>query len=126
MSIDITSQIEAARRSLLDLTMRNRLLNFRSNKRRTIRVVDGLPNDVYEMLVINERSMEFKSDDENSSGNSDDSAQIQAEIDKEKVVGGLEPMDELTEIWKVPTAETFSEKGDNRVLKTKLDSESLQ
>ena len=126
MSIDITSQIEAARRSLLDLTMRNRLLNFRPNKRRTIRVVDGLPNDVYEMLVINEKAMEFKPEDEDSKDSSDDSLDSQAEFDEAKVVDGVEPMNELTKIWKLPTSEAVSDKSNDRFLKTKLDSETLQ
>ncbi|TDI15465.1 MAG: DUF4011 domain-containing protein [Acidobacteria bacterium] len=52
-------QLGSARQSLLDLTMRNRLLNFRPTKRSTVRVVDEIPAELYEILVLNERVMQF-------------------------------------------------------------------
>jgi hypothetical protein len=37
---DIMRQLRAARQNLLDLTMRNRLLNFRPTKLKTIQLID--------------------------------------------------------------------------------------
>jgi hypothetical protein len=42
MSI-VGDELKAARAKLLDLTLRNRLLNYRPAKARAIRVVDELP-----------------------------------------------------------------------------------
>lgn len=56
----ILSELEKARAKLLDLTMRNRLLNFRPTKRTTLHIVDEVPKEVYNRLVIEKKKMEFK------------------------------------------------------------------
>lgn len=48
----ITDYIEDARRGLLDLTFRNRLINYRPSKARTIRILDENPAEIYETLVL--------------------------------------------------------------------------
>ncbi|MDI6719820.1 MAG: DUF3320 domain-containing protein [Methanomicrobiales archaeon] len=53
------AQIDAIRRRLLDLTQRNRLLNYRPSKARTIPVVDENPREVYDILVLREKAMRF-------------------------------------------------------------------
>ena len=55
----VERQLEAARQKLLDLTMRNRLLNYRPSKARTIKVVDEIPKEIYDILVLHERNMQF-------------------------------------------------------------------
>ena len=45
----------AARERLLDLTLRNRLLNFRLSKQRTIHIVDEIPKEIFDILVLKER-----------------------------------------------------------------------
>lgn len=58
--MQIEKQLQAARDRLLDLTLRNRLLNFRPSKRRTIQVVDEIPKEIFNILVLEERVMQFK------------------------------------------------------------------
>ncbi|MDP6042572.1 MAG: DUF4011 domain-containing protein, partial [Candidatus Latescibacteria bacterium] len=57
---DIAKELEQARDRLLDLTMRNRMLNFRPTKLSTIRVVDERPCEIYERLVLKEHLMKFQ------------------------------------------------------------------
>jgi hypothetical protein len=57
---DIERQLQAARQRLLDLTMRNRLLNFRPTKRKTIQGIDEIPREVFDILALQERVMEFR------------------------------------------------------------------
>ena len=57
---DIEKQLQAARQRLLDLTRRNRLLNYRPSKRRTIHVIDEIPKEIFDILVLQERVMQFK------------------------------------------------------------------
>lgn len=57
---DIERQLQAARQRLLDLTGRNRLLNYRPTKRRTIRVIDEIPREIFDILVLQEKVMQFK------------------------------------------------------------------
>jgi len=49
--------LENVRKKLLDLTARNKLLNFKETAK-TIRIVDELPNQVFDMLVNQSVSME--------------------------------------------------------------------
>lgn len=56
----IERELEQARERLLDLTMRNRLLNFRPTKRSTIEIIDELAREVYGRLVIEEKPMQFR------------------------------------------------------------------
>lgn len=59
-NVNIAAQLQAAREKLLDLTGRNRLLNFRPSKRRSIQVTDEIPKEVFDILVLSERTMQFK------------------------------------------------------------------
>lgn len=45
--------LENLRKRLLDLTARNRLINFRHTKRGSLRIVDELPNQLVETLLAN-------------------------------------------------------------------------
>ncbi len=57
---DVEKQLEEARQSLLDMSMRNKLLNFKEHKRSTARVVDEVPGEVYRRLVVEGHTMYFK------------------------------------------------------------------
>lgn len=48
---DVPGGIERIRRRLLDLTNRNRLLNFRHTKRASLRIVDEMPDQLFEVLA---------------------------------------------------------------------------
>jgi very-short-patch-repair endonuclease len=56
----IARELDAARQRLLDLTLRNRLLNYRPSALRSIRVTGELPAEIYEALVLREKAMEFR------------------------------------------------------------------
>jgi hypothetical protein len=55
----ISQRLEAARRDLLDLSLRNQLLNHRPSKARGVTVVDELPATVYRQLWDDERPFAF-------------------------------------------------------------------
>src|SRR5262249_44207130 len=48
---EATSVLQETRRKLLDLTARNRLLNFRHTATNSIRVVDELPDQLFKHLI---------------------------------------------------------------------------
>jgi very-short-patch-repair endonuclease len=56
----VIASIENWKRKLLDLTKRNRALNFRVNKVSTIVIVDEQPPEVFRQLYIQGQSMRFK------------------------------------------------------------------
>lgn len=49
--VDIYRQIDVLRQSLLDLTMRNQLLNFRT-RTMTVEVKEGELSEIYDRLVL--------------------------------------------------------------------------
>ena len=56
----VKASIENWKRKLLDLTKRNRALNFKVNKVSTVTIVDEQPADVFRQLYLRENSMRFK------------------------------------------------------------------
>lgn len=54
----IENALSTLRAKLLDLTRRNRLLNFKESAR-SIRIVDELPDEVYRILVSDDKEMQF-------------------------------------------------------------------
>ena len=55
----VQAQLDAARNRLLDLTLRNRLLNFRPTRRTTIQIVDEIPAEIWKLLVALRRAFSF-------------------------------------------------------------------
>jgi hypothetical protein len=55
----IADKLDFARRDLLDLGLRNTLLNYRLSKRRGVEVVDSNANEVFQRLVTEERPLHF-------------------------------------------------------------------
>ena len=59
----IARQITQSRKELLDLTLRNSLLNFRPSKTRGLKIVDELPHEAFGTLVRDRRAMSFRPTD---------------------------------------------------------------
>ena len=55
----VRNELEKSRRDVLDLSLRNPLLNFRPSKRRGLEVVDELSRELFQILVRGERVMYF-------------------------------------------------------------------
>jgi hypothetical protein len=50
--VSVADHLEDARKKLLDLTLRNRLINYRPTKARTLKIINEDPLDIYEILVL--------------------------------------------------------------------------
>src|SRR5512139_948477 len=59
LSQRVTASVDVWKRKLLDLTKRNRALNFRVNKVSTVTVVDEQPAEVFRTLYMREGAMKF-------------------------------------------------------------------
>lgn len=55
----VRDQLETARKRLLDMSLRNKLLNFKTYRKSTVTVVDEVPAEVYRRLVFDEGSLRF-------------------------------------------------------------------
>jgi hypothetical protein len=58
---DLTGTLEIARRDLLDLGLRNTLLNYRLLRSKGVEVIDEKPAEVFRVLVKEEKSLTFLS-----------------------------------------------------------------
>ena len=56
----VKASLENWKRKLLDLTKRNRALNFKVNKVSTITIIDEQPAEVFRQLYLREQSMRFQ------------------------------------------------------------------
>ena len=56
----VAAQLNQVRAELLDLTLRNALLNFRPSKTRGVEIIDEIPLEVFRILVRNGRAMSFR------------------------------------------------------------------
>jgi hypothetical protein len=63
-TISLPQELERFRAKLLDLGLRNPLLNYRVSKRRTIEVVEESPDEVYRRLVVQAKPMTLLHDPE--------------------------------------------------------------
>jgi very-short-patch-repair endonuclease/DNA polymerase III delta prime subunit len=117
----IIKELESARNNLLDLTMRNQLLNFRPSKNRTIRVVDEVSQEVYDRLVIQEKNMEFQPKPKNQRD------EIFIDENQQEVTNQEIENDEASVLWKMPESdEDLENKHVDRFLQTTLKGEVLQ
>ena len=60
----VAEELDRSRRDVLDLTLRNPLLNFRPPKAKGLEIVDEIPLEVYRILVEKEGVMYFKAKDD--------------------------------------------------------------
>ena len=115
MTNRIQREIEQARQKLLDLGLRNRLINFRPTKRRTIKVVEESPREIYDILVLKNRSMSFRA------------AEKQAELlqETDEVPGFTE--DEASKVWVLPPPDAKIPRHHiDTQLETSLEASELQ
>ncbi len=63
LMVDVVKELEALRQNLLDLSLRNNLLNYRPSQRRTLLITGRKPEKVYELFVLQEKSMRFRAND---------------------------------------------------------------
>ena len=55
----ITNKIIKWKEKLIDLTKRNRLLNFKGPKYASIQIIDEIPTEIFRILVANSKQMKF-------------------------------------------------------------------
>ena len=117
VNAELSSRLRELQNQLLDLSRRNRLLNFRGDKgAASLRVIDEVPSEVYRTLVANRRAMRFLSREEApkeiaaSLNGSDDGS------DGSDVGVSLPPLD----------GGTLAERHRDNWLQTALEGEKLQ
>lgn len=64
----ISNRIIKWKEKLIDLTRRNRLLNFKSPKNASIKIIDEIPTELFRILVANSKQMKFLPIKDNEEG----------------------------------------------------------
>ena len=83
--VDVKQELELLRQKLLDLSLNNNLLNYKPSKRRTVEINNGNLSEIYDILVIQEKTMRFKADPNavKKSKKGDESADAAADEEEE-------------------------------------------
>lgn len=115
-------QLEIERRKLIDLTLRNRLINYRPTKARTLKIVHENPMDIYEILVLKEKTMKFLPVKKESATESSS----QTELTGQNVPEQTTPEEEKNEWKRRAPEESVSKNQTDKYLETQLDEETLQ
>lgn len=118
ISLEIKKQIQESRKNLLDMGMRNNLLNFRELKR-NIPIIDENPAELCQILVFEEKFMEFIPNPEKEK----DEKNINSEI--------LDESEDIIErkknLWTIPLQdEDIPDKHKDIYLQTDLSEKELQ
>ncbi|MDV0446566.1 hypothetical protein MsAg5_04110 [Methanosarcinaceae archaeon Ag5] len=58
--VDVKQELELLRQKLLDLSLNNNLLNYTPSKKRTIEINNENISEIYDILVVQEKSMKFR------------------------------------------------------------------
>ena len=146
-NVNIEVKIGALRKNLLDLTMRNKLLNFKPQVR-SIRVVDEIPTEIYQLMVLEDKKMQFIPRQGNETRKKDNNSNVvddqgglqnpgdeqETEIDtknSEEDELKLKPLDisdrEASLLWKLPLPnQKVASKHRNLLLQTVHEAEELQ
>jgi very-short-patch-repair endonuclease/DNA polymerase III delta prime subunit len=115
----ISAKLEASRRELLDLGLRNSLLNYRPSRARGVEIVDELTPEVFRILVREGKAMRFNAaPEEEESKNGDREWLAQPEDEQKK------PADDRHTDLQLQTALT-SEKLQIRLRKTEYDARTF-
>lgn len=119
----VADQLEENRKKLLDLTLRNRLINYRSTKARTLRIINENPLDIYETLVLKEKQLKFRATKPNISPVS---PSPQSSEDTQQITDNGLPEKESLE-WKPQSPDKeVQNRQSNNFLDTPFDEDTLK
>jgi len=117
-------ELAKLRQNLLDLTMRNSLLNYRPSKVRAIRIVDEIPREVFDILVLSGRRMRFLPRRATSEDGTDrpHAAEVKSQEDRQRHLRTDEQL-----LWQFPEPdEEVAKRHKDTRLQTDLEGPSLQ
>ena len=115
--VELEKQLDHLRENLLDLTMRNPLLNFRPGAK-SIQVINDIAPEIYDLLILQEKKLQF--------------LPTKQEDEPDKELSSEEDDPNLTEeeagiLWELSTPEDNAAKGHQDLfLHTKFNSMELQ
>lgn len=82
--VDVVKELEALRQNLLDLSLRNNLLNYSPSQKRTISITGRKPEEIYELFVLQEKSMRFRATAQLKKGRKTEKGEKDEASEKEK------------------------------------------
>jgi len=121
--VTVADDLEDARKKLLDLTLRNRLINYRPTKARTLRIINEDPLDIYEILVLKEKQLKFRATKTNDSSVSLSPQPLQ---DNQQITGNGLPEQKSSE-WKPRSPDTkVQDQWSDKFIDTPFDADTLK
>ena len=114
---NIEKRLYVWKEKLIDLSKRNRLLNFKFSKTSTLRIIDEQPPEIYRYLVQNLQTMEFLPIKENESNIPEEEKKSAEELNEDIEFNAQE--------FEKYETETLNKKHSDKYLQTKLPVQEL-
>ncbi len=116
----IEEKLEDGRKELLDLTFRNRLITYKPAKVKSIRVVDEEPREIFDILVLQEKKMQFSPKPDGAATEPPEASPIEDRDDESLA-------DDAVMTWTLPEPDARTPGNHtDLLLQTTLEAESLQ
>jgi len=124
MSQILEERLKRWKEKLIDLSKRNRLLNFRQTKVTTVKIVDEIPSEIYKLVYLDGQTMEFlaKPEDEEENSEDEDEGQLKVQGEENNTPKEISPTQEFQKY----EGEELEDKHIDKYLQTNLTKEQLQ
>lgn len=120
----IEERIRRWKNKLIDLSKRNRLLNFKPTKVTTIRITDEIPSEIFKAIAIEEKTMKFLPFGTAQPREDGDSAQ--EDLFRTEESKTLKTTEILPEEFKHYDKDSLAEKHKDEFLQTNLEKKQLE
>jgi very-short-patch-repair endonuclease len=121
----LTATVNAWKSKLLDLSKRNRALNFKINKVSTVTVIDELPTEIFRLLCKEKKSLKFSPTD--APETKDESEVLEADVlfDEDEATDSSKESENHLPLFAPYRTETLAANFTDDVLQTNSSAENL-
>ena len=117
--------VNAWKSKLLDLTKRNRALNFKINKVSTVTIVDELPTEIFKLLCGQKKSLKFKPSDEPETKTETNVLEADVLFDESENAISTQETENQISIFAPYKTESLTDKYTDEFLQTNSSAEKL-
>ena len=117
--------VNAWKSKLLDVSKRNRALNFKINKVSTVTIVDELPAEIFKLLCQKGKALKFKPIDELISQSEGDTSDTENLFDEAENTDSSQNVEDEYPLFSIYESENLTDKHTDEFLQTNASPEKL-
>lgn len=121
----LLATVNAWKTKLLDLSKRNRALNFKINKVSTITIVDELPIEIFRLLCREKKSLKFKPSDKPETLNNSEILETDILFDEDETFSSEQKNENQPSFFTLYQTESLATNHRDDILQTNASAENL-